>query len=201
MTDTPITLQDRVRGLTGSFMSTLGTTLHRAGVHPDMITIVGLLVVIAAGVVISRGDYQWGGVILLLGLPLDAVDGAVARAMGRKDRRGAVLDSTLDRYADGVIFGALAYTFAVQDLLHYMLLALAALIGSFAVSYVRARAGEADLSVKIGLMDRMVRLVIILTMLLAPVLLEAGLWALALGANLTTMQRLWYVYKHLDRGV
>jgi O-antigen/teichoic acid export membrane protein len=50
-------------------------------------------------------------------------------------------------------------------------------------------------------MDRMVRLVIILTMLLAPVLLEAGLWALALGANLTTMQRLWYVYKHLDRGV
>ena len=77
-----------------------------------------------------------------------------------------------------------------------MLLALAALIGSFVVSYVRARAGEAGLSVKIGLFDRFVRVIIIVLILFVPILLELGVVALAVGTNLTGLQRLWYVYRH-----
>lgn len=195
MANQPVTLTDRARGVVGVFLKPLGRAFYRAGVHPDVITVLGLVVVIVAALFIGRGEFQLGGLILLGGLPLDALDGAVARAMERKDKFGGVLDSTLDRYADGFIFAALGYYFAGHNQLDYLLLAFAALMGSYMVSYVRARAGEAGLSVKIGLFDRFVRVIIILLILLIPGLLQAGLWVLAVGTNLTGLQRLWFVYR------
>ncbi|NWG17695.1 MAG: CDP-alcohol phosphatidyltransferase family protein [Chloroflexi bacterium] len=194
----PVTLTDQMRGLTRGLTTRAGQVLYRAGVHPDTITLAGLAVVAGAAVLIGRGQMQAAGVVLLAGLPLDALDGAVARAMQRQDRFGGVLDSTLDRYADAFIFGGLSYHFAVQGRLEMMLAALAALIGSFAVSYVRARAGEAGLSVKIGLFDRFVRVVVILVSLFVPALLDVGVVALAVGTNLTGLQRLWYVYRNIN---
>jgi CDP-diacylglycerol--glycerol-3-phosphate 3-phosphatidyltransferase len=197
MTQQPFILTEWVRAQVHDRMSELGRTLHRLGIHPDMITLAGLVVVLIASTIIAKGEFQLGGVILALGLPLDALDGAVARAMGRQDKFGGLLDSTLDRYADAFIFGGLSYHFAVLDRLDYLLLAQAALIGSFAVSYVRARAGEAGLSVKVGLLDRFVRVVIIVVMLLIPALMPLGLWVLAIGANFTALQRMWYVYRKM----
>jgi CDP-diacylglycerol--glycerol-3-phosphate 3-phosphatidyltransferase len=168
------------------------------GIHPDWITWAGLLVVALSAYFIANGQFQLGGVVFLLGVPLDALDGAVARAMQRKDFFGGVLDSTLDRYADGLIFGALCYHFAVQNQADAVLLSLAALTGSFAVSYIRARAGEAGLSVRIGLFDRLMRVLVLLVALLLPTLLLLGLWVLAIGTNFTALQRLWYVYRHRE---
>jgi phosphatidylglycerophosphate synthase len=168
------------------------------GIHPDVITVLGLLLAAIASVPIARGDYALGGVILLLGLPLDALDGAVARAMKRTDQFGGVLDSTLDRYAEGMIFAALGYGFATRNELAYFLLAMAALNGSFVVSYVRARAGEAGLSVKVGWFSRMERVAVLLVVLLFPVLLIPGLLLLAVGTNISAVQRLWYVRKHIN---
>lgn len=196
MTQQPFILTEWVRAQIRDRMGELGRTLHRIGIHPDMITFAGLVVVLIASVVIARGEFQLGGIILVLGLPLDAVDGAVARAMGRQGKFGGLFDSTLDRYADAFIFGGLSYHFAVLDRLDYLLLAQAALIGSFVVSYVRARAGEAGLSVKVGLLDRFVRVVIIVAVLLVPPLMPLGLWVLAIGANFTALQRMWYVYRN-----
>lgn len=192
----PFIFTDWVRAQIRTYMTQIGSTLHRLGVHPDMITVAGLVVVGIAAVVIGRGEFQWGGIILILGLPLDALDGAVARAMGRQDKFGGILDSTLDRYADAFIFGGLSYYFAVHDQFDLMLLALAALTGSLVVSYVRARAGEAGLSVKVGLLDRFVRVIIIVAVLLVPPLLTLGLWILAVGTNFTALQRMWYVYRN-----
>lgn len=199
MTPSPVTLSDRMRALTAGLTRRVGQAGYRLGIHPDTITIIGLIIVALAAYCIAQGQLQLGGVLLVISLPLDALDGAVARAMQRKDRFGAVLDSTLDRYADGLIFGALAYYFAGQGDRLNLLLALASLMGSFVVSYVRARAGEADLSVKIGLFSRFERVVTLLLLLLIPPLLALGLWVLALGTNVTGVQRLWYVYRHLDK--
>jgi CDP-diacylglycerol---glycerol-3-phosphate 3-phosphatidyltransferase len=199
MTPHPITLTDRVRKLTDSIMRSAGSAVHRMGIHPDVITWIGLGVVAIAAVFIAQGQHPLGALILVLGLPLDALDGAVARAMQRQDRFGAVLDSTLDRYADGLIFCALAYYFAACGELVWMLVTLAALNGSFVVSYVRARAGEADLSVKVGWFSRLERLVVLLIMLFIPPLLLVGVSILAIGTNISAVQRLWYVYRHLDK--
>lgn len=197
-TPSPVTLSDRARALTANITSAAGQTMVRLGIHPDVITIVGLIVVAIGGVFIAMGELQWGGIILLISLPLDALDGATARAMKRVGQFGAVLDSTLDRYADGLIFGGFVIYFAGLNDRTGMLLALASLVGSFVVSYVRARAGEAGLSVKIGLFSRFERVIVLLLALLVPPLLWVGLWVLAVGTNLTGIQRLWYVRRHLE---
>src|SRR5690606_40188903 len=102
MQKSSLTFTDQMRKLTANGLARIASVFHRAGIHPDYITVVGLVVVAIASVLIGMGEVQWGGVVLLLGLPLDALDGAVARAMQRRDKFGGLLDSTLDRYADGL---------------------------------------------------------------------------------------------------
>ena len=194
----PPTFTDRIRNLTHGILTPIAFTLVRWRVHPDAITLAGLLVVVVAAFCIANGDFALGGVLLVIGLPLDALDGAVARAMQRRDNFGAVLDSTLDRYADGFIFIALSYYFALHDQLDMMLLALAALLGSLLVSYVRARAEGIDVTIKIGLFTRLERLLVIVLMLLIAPLLELGVLILAIGTNITALQRLWYVSRVLN---
>lgn len=203
----PTTLTDRVRTLANGILSKIGSSLHHLGVHPDWITTAGLLIVCVSGVFIAQGQFFTAGIILLLGLPLDALDGAVARAMNRQDAFGAVLDSTLDRYADGVIFAALGYYFAVHDRFEMLLLSMAAMLGSFLVSYVRARADDSKVAVtvKVGLFTRLERLIVILVALLVPdlvnyaPLLDVCLVILAIGTNITALHRLWYVYRALQQ--
>jgi len=203
----PTTFTDRIRKLADGVLTTLGTSLYRLGIHPDWITIAGLLTVVVAGFFIAQGQFFMAGIILLLGLPLDALDGAVARAMNRQGFFGAVLDSTLDRYADGVIFAALGYYFAVQDRFEMLLLCMAAMLGSFLVSYVRARADDSKVavSVKVGLFTRLERLAVILVALLVPSLvnyaplLDICILILAIGTNITALHRLWYVHRVLQQ--
>ncbi|MCE2471524.1 MAG: CDP-alcohol phosphatidyltransferase family protein [Anaerolineae bacterium] len=205
----PHTLTDRLRKLTMRPVNRCGGALARLGIHPDWVTVAGLALVAVAAISLARGELLAGGLILLVSLPLDALDGAVARAMGRTGAFGMVLDSTLDRYADGLIFGALGYYFAAQGRLDMLALALAALAGSYLVSYVRARADDAKVAVAttVGLFTRMERVVVILIMTLGSGLLgstlplEIGILLLALGTNLTALQRLRHVYSTLkNRG-
>ncbi len=197
ITKLPLTLTDRARAVTDKYTRTAGKLLHQAGIHPDALTIGGLVIVALAAVLVGMGHLQAGGLLLLLGLPFDVLDGAVARASGRKSMFGALLDSTLDRYADGFIFGGMGYHFAVQDQFGYLLLALCAMIGSFVVSYVRARSESINVPVKIGWFSRFERVILILLGLLVPPLLPLCLWVLAAGTNITGLQRLWFVYRTL----
>ena len=192
------TLSDVMREWTDKFTSAIGRTLHQIGVHPDAVTLVGWLMVIVGSVFIAQGQMVIGALWFLFALPLDALDGAVARAMQRTGRFGAMLDSTLDRYADGFIFAALSYYFAVNNQFNMLLLAQAALIGSLLVSYTRARAEGLGVDCKVGLFTRMERLAVIMVMLFVPVLLEAGVLILAIGTNFTTLQRIWFVYQSLN---
>ena len=207
--DASKTLTDRLRSLMLRPLNRCGGALARLGVHPDWVTLAGLALVAVAALSLARGELLAGGLILLVSLPLDALDGAVARAMGRAGAFGMVLDSTLDRYADGLIFGALGYYFALRGRPELLALALAALVGSYLVSYVRARADDAKVGVSttVGLFTRLERVVVILLMTIGSGLLEStlpleiGTLILALGTNFTAMQRLWHVYSTLkDRG-
>lgn len=207
--DHPTTLTGRLRDLTQAPLNRIGRLLAGWGIHPDLITLSGLIVVAIAAALIAQGSFLPAGLLLLLGLPLDAVDGAVARALNRRGSFGMVLDSTLDRYADGFIFAALGYYFAEQDRFDMLALALLALVGSFMVSYIRARAEDAKvgLQVTVGLFTRVERVMVTLMMILAtglsanPIALEIGLLTLAAGTHLTAWQRLLFVYHALkNRG-
>jgi CDP-diacylglycerol--glycerol-3-phosphate 3-phosphatidyltransferase len=190
------TLSDLMRYLTGGLTTRIGKLLSAWGVHPDLITFVGLLFVAGAAYVIAQGEFFWGALILLIGMPLDAIDGAVARAMNRRDRFGALWDSTLDRYADGFVFLGLAYYYGGQSNQTAVALSMAAMLGTQLVSYVRARAEGLNLTCKVGLFTRMERVFVILIMLLTGWTI-AGLWVLAIGTNFTVLQRIWHVYRTL----
>ncbi|MCY4146218.1 MAG: CDP-alcohol phosphatidyltransferase family protein [Chloroflexi bacterium] len=205
----PPTLTDRLRASTRGPLDRIGGWLARLGIHADQVTFLGLLLVGLAALLLAHGAFLAGALLLLCSLPLDALDGAVARAAGGASRFGMVLDSTLDRYADGFIFAAFGYYFAGQGRMDMLAAALAALLGSFLVSYIRARADDAKVAVKatVGLFSRLERVAVLLAMTVAAGILnseaplEIGLLLLAAGTNFTTLQRLRYVHRTLrDRG-
>jgi CDP-diacylglycerol---glycerol-3-phosphate 3-phosphatidyltransferase len=189
------TLADWLRYQTRHFTTWLGQTGIRLKLHPDVITVIGLIVVLVAAWLTAQGQFFWAAIAMLLGTPLDALDGAIARAMNRKNRFGALLDSTLDRYADGFMFFGIGYYYAAHSQLNEFALSIVALIGAFAVSYVRARAEGLEIrSIKEGLFDRLVRTIVMFVMLLTGWIVP-GLIILAIGNHLTAIQRIYLVYQ------
>ena len=190
----PQTLSDFARKYTRNILAPSAQLLNNRHVHPDTITFAGLVIVIVAAVVISQGHLWQAGIILLIGLPLDALDGAVARLRPDLQQRpfGGFWDSTLDRYADGLLFGALAFYGKTQNSDTIIALALTALVGTFMVSYTRARAEGLGVDCKVGIFTRMERIVALYILLFTGWVLPL-LWILAIGTHVTTAQRIWHV--------
>jgi CDP-diacylglycerol--glycerol-3-phosphate 3-phosphatidyltransferase len=168
--------------------------LARLGLTPNTITILGFLMTAAVAVVLATGRTQLAGVLLIGTLAFDAVDGTLARLMGTTSRFGAFLDSTLDRWAEVVIYAALVWVFLKGGQDNGVLLAVAALATSVMVSYTRARAEGAGFQCKEGLLTRFERIVI----LIAGLIFNQVIWALAIIAILagfTAVQRIWMTWQ------
>lgn len=197
-TASPVTLSDRTRALTAGILKPIAGLLHKAGVNPDLITLLGLLLAAVAAYFITEDYLLVAAVLLLLSLPLDALDGAVARMLPGPRPFGAFLDSTLDRYADGALFAALAVYGVRQDDDLIITLALFSLIGAYLVSYTRARAEGLGFECKIGLFSRMERTLVLLAMLFVGEFwsdaVTIGLAILATGTQITALQRFWHVW-------
>jgi CDP-diacylglycerol--glycerol-3-phosphate 3-phosphatidyltransferase len=178
--------------------------LLRAGVSPDVVTVLGTAgVVIAAVGLATRGHLVIAAIVIAACALTDMLDGSMARARGTASRFGALLDSTMDRVADGAIFASLAYWFAVtpQPRQHALLAAaLICLITGQVVSYVKARAEGLGLDANVGIAERTERLLIIGLGGLAwgldvPYALDIALWLLAVLSVITVGQRMVHVYR------
>src|SRR5919204_2894883 len=126
-----------------SLLAPLARLLIRGGVHPNVITTVGTLVLIGAGVAFAYGAIRWGGLLLLVSGLLDLLDGQVARLGGLSTAFGAFYDSTLDRVGEGALFaGLIVYFFhgplPANLVTPAVLAGLVALTASLLVSYTRA---------------------------------------------------------------
>jgi CDP-diacylglycerol--glycerol-3-phosphate 3-phosphatidyltransferase len=171
--------------------------LARAGVTPDMVTITGTLAAVLGAVfLIGSGRLFWGAFTVTIAVLLDMLDGALARARGGGSVFGAVLDSTGDRAADAAIFGALAWWYSGRgDDRLLVLLALICLVLGVLTSYIKARAEGVGLSCDVGVVERLERLVLVLTGtgltgLGVPYAIHVALWALLAGSAVTVGQRL-----------
>ncbi len=171
--------------------------LARAGLTPNHVTVLGFLLTAAVAVVIATGRLRLAGVLLIVTLGADAFDGAVARLTGATSRFGAFLDSTLDRWAEVVIYLGLIWHYlqAGQDL--PVILAAAAMAASLLVSYTRARAEGVGLPCKEGLFTRLERLGVLIAGLILGLTIPA-LWVIALLAAFTAVQRILVTWR-LDR--
>ena len=168
--------------------------LARLGLTPNTITVLGFLMTAAVAVVLATGRTQLAGVLLIGTLAFDTVDGTLARLMGTTSRFGAFLDSTLDRWAEVVLYGALVWLFLENGQDNGVLLATAAMATSLMVSYTRARAEGVGLQCKEGLLTRFERMVI----LIAGLIFNQVIWALAIIAILasfTAVQRIWVTWQ------
>ena len=174
-----------------SIIEPLARFLIRLHFSADFLTLAGLGLALGSGYLIFQGIFFTAGWVLLISGLLDMLDGAVARESGTQNKFGGILDSSLDRYGDGFVFGGALFFYANLVRPQYMWLSLSALLGSFAISYVRARAECEIKHCRVGFWERGERLVLISLALLLHNL-EAALWILGIGTHWTVCQRLFF---------
>jgi CDP-diacylglycerol---glycerol-3-phosphate 3-phosphatidyltransferase len=179
--------------------------LARTRVTPNALTASGVALCAAASVVVlfeNRNEilFYWvGAALFVAGSLLDILDGALARAGGKSTPFGAFIDSTTDRVSEGFMLAAIAYVFARGNEDVFVVVAVAAVAGSFLVSYARARAEALGLKGDVGIGSRAERVVVITTgLVLGPWgVLPWAIVVLAVTAWITVLQRILSVRRQL----
>ena len=175
----------------------LSNALGRTSISPNMLTVLGLLLSVGSAVLIWYGYYVTAAIVFTIGSLCDMLDGAVARLSEKVTPMGAFLDSTFDRVGEGVMLTAIALAYARDGNLWMVGASFATMIGSFLVSYARARAEALGLDCKVGLMTRPERLALIgLGLLLQRFgVLPVVMYILAVLTAITVLQRILHVRK------
>jgi CDP-diacylglycerol--glycerol-3-phosphate 3-phosphatidyltransferase len=181
------------------------TGLTRTRITPNALTATGVTLCAAASVLVlfERRDellfYWLAAVVFVLGSLLDILDGALARAGGKTTPFGAFLDSTTDRVSEGFMLTAIAWVLARNGHPAFVAVTVAAVAGSFLVSYTRARAEALGLRGDVGIGSRAERVVVITgALVLAPWgVLPWAIVLLACTAWITVGQRVLHVRKQL----
>ena len=191
-------LNQKIRGLWDDAMQPVGRALARRGIDPNAITIAGVVVQVLVAYLIVRGSLLAAGLVAIAAALADAIDGAVAKAHGRVSKVGALLDSTTDRLSDALFFVPVAWLYGVSpDAAHagqrwVAAAALVALVASFLVSYVKARAEGLGLECNVGIVERAERLILMIVGLLLD-LVPVALVVLGALSVVTVVQRLLHV--------
>jgi phosphatidylglycerophosphate synthase len=183
-------------------------SLARTRVSPNALTAAGVLLCIAASVVVyfeHKGEllaFWLGAALFVVGSVLDILDGALARRSRKASPFGAFLDSTIDRVGEGFMLGAIALVFARDDEMLALAFTVAAIAGSFLVSYTRARAEALGLKGDVGIGSRAERVVVIVAgLVLAPWgVLPWAIYLLTATAWVTVLQRVLSVRAQLRSG-
>jgi len=174
----------------------VGRALAKTGLTPNMITALGLLGALGASVLIARGEFLAGGIVMAAAAALDMMDGLLARATGKATVFGGVFDSVADRLSEAAVLGGTLFYFSSHGHREETVLAFVAVVGSLLVSYVRARAEAAGLRMRDGLFTRPER-VIVLGIGLIIDQMRIVLWILAVLTNLTVLERIVGVWRQL----
>ena len=203
----------RVRGL----MTPIAVGLGRLGLSPNALTVIGFLIACVAAVAAGLQAWIVAGLLVVFGGVFDLFDGALARATGKASKLGAFMDSTFDRWGEGVVYlgilwGALELGYSLP-----VILTGAAMVSAFMVSYTRAKSESLGYvpgtgMANVGLAPREIRIVILTLGLLgagiagtppetaassllvnAPLgvlILDAALGLIAVLATITVIQRI-----------
>lgn len=172
--------------------------LFRRPVNPNLLTVLGTSVSLAAAVAFAAGWFVTAGLLVLAGGLCDLVDGVVARTHGVSTRFGAFLDSTLDRLSDMALLLGIAMHFALGGEPRFVLLAGYTLVVTVLVSYAQARAEIAVPSFRVGVLERAERVLILAVGALSGYVILV-LWIIAIGSTVTVVQRFARAYREMER--
>jgi CDP-diacylglycerol---glycerol-3-phosphate 3-phosphatidyltransferase len=169
----------------------------RLRVHPNTLTLIGVLVNVAAAWALGYGRFVLAGVIMIVANIFDFIDGKVAHILQLQSRFGAFWDSTLDRFSDLALVTGLIFLYSKLGRSDYVLIAALTLIFSIMTSYARARAESLVERCKVGFMERPER--IVLFMIGAFTNRMAGvLWVILALSVLAVADRIYYTYLALN---
>jgi CDP-diacylglycerol---glycerol-3-phosphate 3-phosphatidyltransferase len=185
--------------------------LANGGVHPNVLTFIGVGINVICGLLFGLGHFFWAGIVLIVANLFDMLDGRVARQTGQVTRFGAFLDSSLDRLSDMVAFVGIMFFYATntpQRSMTNVFLAGMGLVFSVMVSYTAARAESLIQKCDVGFLRRPERIVLLIIGALSTVpdstsffanRMPAVLWILALGNLWTFVQRMIHTWSELTR--
>jgi phosphatidylinositol phosphate synthase len=197
-------------GLSAAEMRTLARNrLIESRLTPNAISLTGFVGNLIAAALILNHDFVLAGVAFILGSLCDMFDGRYSRMSGKGTPFGAFLDSTLDRIEEGVVLAAVAWWFAEQGDEVAVGATVLTVVGSYMVSYTRARAEALGVECKVGIASRAVRVVMLSAGLVFAAeelipgfdLLEPAIYAMAALTIFTTFQRVFHVRKQLTAQV
>jgi len=187
-----LTFSDRLRVWFKWFLDPAAGFFNRIGMTPNTMTLLGLAGNFIAAFFVAQGRMTTGGLLMLLTTPLDALDGAMARLRGNASEWGAFVDSVTDRYSELAVLGGLPYYFSSTGDWVSSVVTFTAAAGTVLVSYVKARAEAVGFNAKVGFLTRVERFLV-----LAPLLVFNqpvwAVWFIAIFANFTALQRIYYV--------
>jgi len=168
--------------------------LNKLGTTPNLITILGLLLVAIGSLFLYLGQNFISFIFLLLGALCDAIDGSLARRLGKNSPFGAFFDSLMDRVSDALPFIAISLSSEDKVLSLFSMLAM---VFSYTVSYARARAEGLGYELKVGTFERPERWIVLLLGIALDMVLLAVL-IIAIGSLFTTLQRA-YIFMKIQR--
>ena len=215
-----VVFKDRIKQVARTGLGPLVRLLARGHVGPDMLTVAGLVLSLAAALLFLAGGFRWAALLLALGGLCDLLDGEVARERNVATTFGAFLDSTLDRLGEAIVLTGIAgfYVFhlvqlatdpsrvlAERDLgleprtwFLASLSAMLAMVGSFLVSYTRARAEGLGLECRVGWFERPERVIVLIVGASFGIgnVMSFALLLLAVLSFVTAAQRVMHVRKN-----
>jgi len=187
-------LIDIRRNLAHRITDSIVGILSKSRITPNALTLINLALNIVAAYVIATEHFLLGGVLVLVSGLFDLLDGALARLTKQTTKFGAILDSTVDRISEAAILCGLLIWYIPQGASLEIVLIFAVLIGSFLVSYIRARAEGLGLQCQVGLFTRAERVIVLAIGLLINQIFIA-LCVLVVFVFITVVQRLVYLWK------
>lgn len=194
VTHQPASISGRIGAGGKRIVDSLVGWLANLKINPNVLTLIGLVINIAAAVLFANGLFFWAGLVVLFAGIFDIVDGEVARRTKRVTTFGAFFDSVIDRYSDLLLLLGLMIWYAEVDRIFYVGLTGLVLIGSVMTSYSRARAESLIPACKVGFLERPERVVLMIIGALTN-RMAAVLWVMAILSNWTVSQRIWYTWR------
>jgi CDP-diacylglycerol--glycerol-3-phosphate 3-phosphatidyltransferase len=180
-------------------LAVLRDRLVASRLTPNQISMTGFVLNVIAAALVWQEEFFLGGVVFIVGSIMDTLDGGYSRMSGKGTPFGAFLDSTLDRIVEGIVLTAVAATFTERGDKVAVAAVVVAVMASLVVSYTRARAEALGVECKVGIADRLVRVIILSAGLVFADLgaLEAAVYVLAALSSITVVQRILHVRREL----
>jgi len=168
-------------------------------IHPNVLTVVGVLINAAAAWALALGRFVTAGVIMIVANIFDFVDGKVARERQIESEFGGFWDSVMDRFSDISLFVGLIYLYSSLGRTDYVMITALAMMFAVLTSYTRARAESLVEKCKVGFMERPERIVLFMIGAFTN-RMAAVLWVIGVLSVVTVVDRIYFTWRALQGG-